>query len=416
MDYLNKCFHLFGEMDFNPDPAVFVHIDLNSCFASIEQQANPLLRGKPVVVAAYTTDRGCILAASIEAKRLGIKTGMRVKDAKSLFEEVVVLPPDPWKYRSVHLKLRNLLGLYTNKVTPKSIDEFVLDFKECSVCNLDIFDLAKRIKKEIREQIGEWLLVSIGIAPNRYLAKVASGLHKPDGLDQIDKNNFVEIYKNLKLTDLCGIKRGNASRLNSAGIFTVLDFYKASASRLKAAFGSVVGYDWYLRIRGWEIDDFEFKRRSFGNSFALPRLFEEPCDLAPILRKLTEKTGSRMRKAGYKSRGVNLFISFRDFSFWHKSRTLIEPIFDSADIYKIAYELLLECPYKKPVGNIAVSCFNLLKLNQIQLHLFDDIEKKVKLVEAIDKINERWGDFVISSARMLGTNSFVIDRIAFGGV
>ena len=121
-----------NSLSFNSLPSKIMHIDLNSCFATIEQQANPFLRGKPVAIAAFTTDKGCILAASIEAKRLGIKTGMRVMDGKAIYQKLIVLPPDPWKYRNVHLKLRKLVSDYTNDFAPKSIDEFVLNLKDYS--------------------------------------------------------------------------------------------------------------------------------------------------------------------------------------------------------------------------------------------------------------------------------------------
>src|SRR5687767_12723943 len=111
------------ELNFNPAPSRRMHIDINSCFATIEQQANPLIRGKPVVVAAYTTPNGFILAASIEAKAMGIKMGMQVKEGKQVCPKLIVLPSDPWKYRNVHLKLRKLISDYTNDFEPKSIDE-----------------------------------------------------------------------------------------------------------------------------------------------------------------------------------------------------------------------------------------------------------------------------------------------------
>ena len=104
-------------LPFNPKISTVMHIDLNSCFASIEQQANPLLRGKPVAVAAYTTPSGCIVAPSIEAKTYGIKTGMRVKDGKMLYPNLIVIPPDPWKYRNIHLKLRDVLKTYVDKLS-----------------------------------------------------------------------------------------------------------------------------------------------------------------------------------------------------------------------------------------------------------------------------------------------------------
>lgn len=399
--------------DFNPRSSTIMHLDLNSCFATIEQQANPLLRGKPVAVAAYTTPAGCIIAPSVEAKRYGIKVGMRVGDGKLLCPNLVVLSPDPWKYRDVHCKLRSLLADYAEKVIPKSIDEFV--FKP--TCPPEaILAKAGEIKQRIKSEIGEAITVSVGIGPNRFLAKVASNLHKPDGLDEINKDNFLKVYSSLSLTDLCGIKARNMLRLNSMGIFSVLDFFKAPLWKLKAAFESIAGYYWHLRLHGWEIDDAIFARRSYGNSYALPKPFEKPEDLSPILQKLVVKMSSRLRKAGYKTKGIHLAISYRDGSFWHRGQKTFKVLFDSRDIYKRAYGLLLESPYKKPVREIAVSCFNLTKDNLLQLDFFEDMEKKTNLVEAVDGINERWGNFVLTPASMLGTDKFVPDRIAFGGV
>lgn len=416
-----------SDMPFNSTPSTIMHMDLNSCFATIEQQANPFLRGKPVAVAAYATKNGCILAPSVEAKRFGVKTGMHVRDGLVLCPDLIVLSPDPAKYRNVHLSFRQLLREYTNDVLPRSIDEFVLNLGDylgikrgLANANVEIsracFSLALEVKDRIRREIGEWLTVSVGIAPNRYLAKTGAGLHKPDGLDEINKENFREIYKNLGLTDLCGIKTANAARLAGMGIYTVLDFYKAPFWKLKAAFQSINGYYWYVRLRGWEIDNVTFARRSYGNSYALPKPFITISELTPILQKLVEKSGARMRNAGYKARGVHLAISYRDRSYWHRGMALAEPVFDSRDIYKYVFRLLLAAPGQKPVANLAVSCFNLAKVKEPQLTLFEDLLKKEKLVRAVDRVNSRWGNFVVTPARMLGTGSFVPDRIAFGGV
>lgn len=404
------------DLPFNPNPSTIMHLDLNSCFATIEQQANPLLRGKPTVVAAYVTPSGCILASSIEAKKYGIKTGMRVKEGRLLYPKLIVLSPDPWKYRNIHLKLRRLLSDYTDKIVPKSIDEFVLNLEGYPVASRGIQTVAGEIKKRIKKEIGEWLTISVGIAPNRFLAKTAAGLHKPDGLDEINKDNFTAIFYSLCLTDICGIKERNAVRLMNVGIFTVLDFYQADLRQLKAAFNSVLGYYWYLRLRGWEIDDVEFGRRSYGNSFALPQPLASPKELAPILQKLVQKTGQRLRKAGYRVRGIHLSLLYRDFSYWHQGVTLPKTIFDSREIYQEAFRILCRSPYKKAVRNLAVSCFNLVKASSLQLDLFTDTIKKEKITQAIDQVNSRWGDFIITPARMLGTKRLVLDRIAFGNV
>lgn len=403
-------------LPFNPKSPTRMHLDLNSCFATIEQQANPKLRGKPIAVAAYATAAGCIVAPSIEAKKLGIGVGMRVKDGKTICPDLIVLPPDPAKYRNVHLALRRLLADYTDRVVPKSIDEFVLDLEGYPAWRKGMIVVADEIKKRIRREIGEWITVSIGISTNRFLAKLATSLHKPDGLDVISRDNFAEIYSKLTLIDLCGIKTRNAIRLNQMGVFTVMDFYKASVACLKAAFASIVGYYWHVRLHGWEIDDVEFGRKSYGNSFALPKPLSTLEELAPILQKLVEKMSFRMRRAGYVAGGVHASVVYRDGDWWHRSMVTGDLLFDSRDIYKKAIFILAMCPYRKAVRELAVSCFNLQKTKDKQLTFLDDLIKKERLTKALDQINERWGNFVITPARMLGTGEVVIDRVAFGGV
>jgi len=393
-----------------------MHIDLNSCFATIEQQANPLLRGKPIAVAAYATDYGCIIAPSVEAKRLGVKVGMRVKDGKLVYPDLVILPPDPNKYRNIHLALRKLISQYSNNFEPKSIDEFVVNLEGYPAFAKGMHNVAAQIKKRIKSEIGEAITVSVGIGPNRFLAKLACGLHKPDGLDEINKDNFLRIYSRLKLTDLCGIKAKNSLRLNSMGIYSVLDFYNSPLAKLKAAFHSILGYYWFLRLRGWEIDDVVFARRSYGNSYAFPKPFKTPEEIAPILSKLVQKMGFRLRKAGYKASGVHLAISFRNGTFWHQAKTSKRPLYTSVEIYKDAFRLFVSCPYRKPVRDMSVSVFGLIKRDFSQLDLFEDVPKKEALAQSQDAINERWGSFVIAPARMLSSSEFVPDRIAFGGV
>jgi len=382
---------------FNQEIPRVIHVDINSCFATIEQQANPFLRGKPVAVAAFTTPGGCILASSIEAKRLGIKTGMRVKEGHEIFANLVVLSPDPNKYREVHKKLKGILERYSPDVFPKSIDEFVLELQDSRTPE----NQAKEIKQKIKKEIGEWITVSIGISTNRYLAKIAAGLKKPDGLTEINKDNFLGVYKDMKLTDLTGIKDRNAARLNLLGIYSVLDFYNHNKP--------VLGSWWNLRLRGYEVDDFKSKRVMFGNSVALGTNLSSVSELAPILARLTEKMCGRLRAAGYRANGCHLMIVYKDGSWYGKGRLV-------SDLYKGAFRLLLEASPQSPVLNIAVSCYDLERKDNLQLSFFDDVERKENLTDAVDTINRRWGDFTISNARSLGGAKVVLDRISFGGV
>ncbi len=403
-------------MDFNPAASSVMHIDLNSAFASIEQQANPLFRGKPLVVAAYDSPGGCILASSIEAKRLGIKTGMRVKEAKNIFPRIIVLEPDPDKYRFVHKSLKKLLSHYTNELYPKSIDEFVLHFDNFPNRQKNLFSIALEIKSRIKKEIGDYLTVSIGVAPNRFLAKTASNLQKPDGLEEINKNNFFKIYQKLSLKDLCGINVGNEKRLLSVGIKRVPDFYKADRLVLKAAFRSVLADYWFLRLRGWEVDKLDLKRKSFGNSYALPNSNGGIKELIPLLQKLIEKTAFRMRKAGFKAQGITVSVVYKDRSFWYKSKILKKAVFDSREIYRESINLLYSSPHTKPVHTLAESCFFLTSYKSLQLDIFENIPKKKNLTKALDEINKKWGIFSITPARFILTKNKIKDRISFGGV
>jgi DNA polymerase IV len=391
-----------------------LHIDLNSCFASVEQQANPLIRDKPVAVAAYTTPSGCIVAPSVEAKALGVKLGMRVREGKVICPSLIVLPPDPDKYRNVHLRLKNLLLEYTDRVVAKSIDEFVLDLAGYPAFEKGMHEMGREIKKRIKNEIGDWLRVSIGIGPNRFLAKQASNLNKPDGLDEINFLNYEEIYSSLKLKDLHGINKGWTSRLNIMGIYEVMDLYRADRVKLKSVFKSIASYHWFMRLRGWEVDDVDFGRKSFSSIYSLPKPLNGLEELKPILCKLVEKVGRRMRREGCQTKGLYLGILYKSGRFWHGRVSLKETLDDSRDIYKRFCGLTQGVLVHEPVIRLTVSCFNLTKTKFVQLNLFDKDENQVKLVVAMDKVNDKWQEYMIAPAIMVDTKKLVPDRIGFG--
>lgn len=406
----------FDNLQFNPSPPSVMHIDLNSCFATVEQQANPHLRGKPVAVAAYTTPNGCVIAPSIEAKKLGIKVGMRVREAKAIYPKLIVLSPDPDKYRFVNRKILALLREYSCNLSVKSIDEIVLNFSGGRFFPERIQEAAWEIKNRIRQEIGEWLIVSIGIAANRYLAKIASGLKKPDGLIVIDQNNFQEIYQKMKVKELCGVKFNNMLRLHRVGIFTVQDMYRADIIRLKAAFMSITAYYWYLRLRGFEIDEAEFARKSFGHSYAIYKATSNPVILTCLLCKLVEKMGKRLRSAGYNAQGIHISLEYCDDSFWHHGYMTAAKMYASNELYQQARKLMFSSPFKKPVRIIAVSCFKLTKNPLAQLCLLQEEEEKRALTSAIDAVNDRYGIFTVFPATMMSSKDYIPDRIAFGGI
>jgi len=398
-------------LPFNPAAPTVAHIDLNSCFASCEQQANPLLRGVPLAVAAYAKDYGAILAPSIEAKLYGIKTGMTVAEARKLCPFLVVRETDPPKYRLIHKKFAILLQEYSPHVISKSIDEFALYLPRV-YNHQELGSLAREIKSRIKSEIGDWLRVSIGVSTNQILAKLASGLHKPDGFDIIDKDNFQEIFSSLTLQDFCGINIRNEARLHRAGVFTALDFYRAPQQKLKVAFESVLAKYWYIRLRGYEIDDISLSRRSYGQSYVLPHPMIED-EWRPILAKLIDKGTRRMRTEGYKARGVSLALRFGDRSDWHISKKGNELLQSPADIYTRALYLYQANSPRKLVKKISFSCFALEK-DLGQLSCLRDLVKDDLITKAVDRVNNKWGDYTLTYGSFIGSHGHVRDAISFG--
>jgi len=403
-------------MQFNASPAYKVHIDLNSCFASCEQQANPFLRNKPVAVCAYTTPSGCVLAASYEAKAFGVKTGMRLSEAKLLCPKIIALGSDPPKYRYVHKKLEKLLKNYSSSVVAKSIDEFIFDLSDyCSVSSKSASEVVGEIKKRILYEIGDYLRVSAGISTNSYLAKLAATLKKPDGLTVIDSNNFEEVYKNIKLFDLPGIKMGNAKRLAAGNIYTVYEMYESSPQKLKSAMRGIFGYYWYFRLKGYEAERLTPSRKSFGNSYSLPKPLSKNSDIAPILDKLVFKTATRVRRAGYVSCGIHIALMGKN-NYWHKGVKLSNPLMSTNDYQETFKNLFLQKPDLTDIKLIAVTAFNLVKNENLQLSLLEKTNKEMEITKAMDAINNKFGSYTITPARVALAKDAVHDRIGFGNV
>jgi DNA polymerase-4 len=406
------------EMPINYNDPLIMHIDLNSCFAIIEQQANPLIRNKPVAIAAYDTPGGAVIASSYEAKALGIKLGVNVREARMLSRDVIVLMPDPPKYRDAHRRFKEVLLNYTNEVVPKSIDEFVIDFRGSIAVRRgrSLVDIGNEIKERIKESIGEYVTVNVGIGPNRFLAKTAAGLHKPDGLDVINGDNVLDIYSGMKLTDLTGINVRYEARLNIAGIYTPLQLFEADANFLKKqVFKSIVGLNWYLRLRGWEVDDVNWGRKSFGHQYAIGEKTSDRERLSQLLMKLCEKTGRRLRASDNMASGIHLWLSFANRQYWAKGKDTKSNMISTQDIFLQAQKLLNQAVIPDRATNISVSVYNLTSCNPEQLGLFDKTRMDKKLLaRATDIINDRYGEFTIVPAIMANMDGTIIDRVAFG--
>lgn len=400
----------------NNERPLIMHIDLNSCFATVEQQARPLLRGRPVAIVNRRTEHTAIVTASYEAKAKGVKVGMKLREARTLCPDIVALESDPSKYRYVYHKLLDIMRDYSAHVTMKSIDEGVIDFHDTSsaIAGRDLVDIGYEIKQRLKDEIGVWMRCNIGIATNRFLAKMAAGLHKPDGLDVITPQNIKEVLSGLKLTDLTGIAHRNEKRLNSVGIYTPLEFFDADVVTLqKVVFKSVVGEWWYKRLRGFEVDDVETQIGRVGRQYVLERFDLTRDEVVQRLHHLCESVGSRMRSQGLAARGVYVYAKTLDRRYWHSSTLSPLPFFSDQSIYIQAFRLFDNAPGE--LKEIGVHCYALTTADGSQMSLFaDELTRERQVVEAIDDINKRFGDRTIHSADTLNTGIYVKTKVPFG--
>ena len=401
--------------EFNHETPLIMHIDLNSCFATVEQQARPLLRGKPVAIVNRRTEHTGIVTASYEAKAIGVVVGMKFKEAKLLCPELIGIESDPSKYRYVYHKLMAIMEDYSAHVTMKSIDEGIIDFHHSPaiISGRSLEDIGLEIKQRLKDEIGVWMRCNVGIATNRFLAKTAAGLHKPDGLDVITPDNLKEVLGGMKLKDLTGIASRNAHRLNSVGIYTPLEFLAADTVTLKkVVFKSVVGEWWYKRLRGWEVDDVETQIGRVGRQYVLERFDLSQKEVLQRLHHLCESVGSRLRSQGLAARGVSVYAKTGS-GYWHKSNLSPLPFFSNQTIYARAQQLFNDVPDE--IREIGIHCYQLEPSTETQLSIFnDELARERQVVGAIDDINKRFGDRTIHSADTLGTGIYVSQKIPFG--
>lgn len=400
------------------EPALIMHIDLNSAFAMTEQQARPSLRDKPLGMTNRISKNCCIIAASYEAKNRGVKVGMGLIEAQSIVPELIVLETDPPKYLYVHQKLANIMKSYSPIVTMRSIDEGLIDFHGTRnfVNDRPLKDIALEIKTRLRGELGRWIKVNIGIGQNRFLAKTAAGLNKPDGLDIIDYNNLLQTYDSLELTDLPGIARRYEARLNAAGIFTPPDFLNASADTLRRlVFHGIVGDEWYQRLRGYEVDDEPTKLGQVGRQFALDKRTNDDKELLPRFHYLCETTGKKLRFNRADARGILVWAGLQTGEYWRVRKTWRTSFYTDREIYERALYLFNKRPRHTNLTIMGITCYNLSPTARGQPSLFDKINREERLTEAVDELNERYGNFVVHSLNTLGGKRIVKQKIPFTG-
>ena len=399
------------------DPMI-MWIDLNSAFATAEQQAHHSLRGKPIGVTNRLSKECCVIAASYEAKALGIKVGCRRTEAMALCPNFIMLESDPPKYHTVYEKLLSIMKDYSPNVKMKSIDEGIIDFSDSEPLRKgrSLQDIGQEIKQRVRNEIGDYTKVNIGIAPNRFLAKTAAGLHKPDGLDTIDHQNLVDVYKSLKLEDLNGIAEGYGSRLRAHNIFTPLQFLRADKDLLsKRVFKSINGLHWYNRLRGYEADDYQTQLGMVGRQWVVKKPTNDDRYLRSCLHFLAETTAMKLRYRNVEARGVCVWLSFNNGEFFSDKKMYKTTCYSNQDIWLRVSRLFNNRPEHLIVRTMGLYLYKLSPSTRNQQSLFREVQNADFLTKAVDEINDYYGTFTIYSAETLEGTRNVKQKIPFGG-
>lgn len=390
-------------MDFS---RIIFHIDYDSFFASVEQQYNPNLRGKPVGVTGSSLTRGIICAASREAKKFGVKTAMPVFKAKELCPQIICVKGDFRKYQHVHKKTIQICNKYSDLIEPFSIDELFMDMTK----TLKFFGTAEetifRFKQDIFDSFGAYITCSIGVGPNKLLAKLTSDVNKPNGFFIVTPNNLDQLLERTKLTDFCGIGPRIEKRLNKLGIHNVKQLQQASPEILYKEFGNVASK--FLKSLAMGVGSVNVTHaghkdlpKSIGHQHTLSKNTKDPNILKRNLQRLCGMVGKRLRKHSMVGKTISIYLRDKDFKGFHQRVTINPPTDSSRKIYEEAKKIFDSLKWTKETRLVGVSISNLQLKHLTPLPLFTEDSKTEKRDETIDKINDKFGDFTIVPANTL---------------
>jgi DNA polymerase IV len=387
---------------------------MNSYFASVEQQANPFLRGKPVGVCSYLSPGGCIIASSAEAKARGIKTGCRVREAQELDPGVVLLENEPAKYRSTTEKIFKILRRYTGTVEPYSIDEAFLDLTGWAHDFDRAFKMAEEIQKRIKNEVGEWMNSSVGISWTKFLAKFASDIAPKKSILVINPDNLDHYLLTHELQDAWGINHRMEARLHALGIRSLIELKRFNPDNIRRTLGRY-GYYLWANMNGIEVGEVVEGTpapKSIGHSYCLPRRTTDKKYLGSILYKLCEKAGRRLRNQELEAQQMNIHLAYARAGGDGRSFKTPDKMFTTEEIYRYAGDFLERTRLLMPVSMLAVSVGRLTPVTA-QMSLFENNLAKKRLSIAMDRLNDKYGEYTVIRGRMFGTGGNARDRIGF---
>lgn len=385
-----------------PDSLRWLYVDFNSYFASVEQQLNPSLRGKPIAILPVETDSTCAIAASYEAKAFGVKTGTPIYEAKKICPGIICVLAQHNRYVEFHELLLDEIGRHipVNKVC--SIDEMACHLMENERPPERAKAIAQSIKSGIAKNVGEHIKCSIGIAPSKYLAKVATDIQKPDGLTVLMPEDLPKQLLNLKLRDLPGIGQNIERRINEAGIHDMRGLMKLQPKHLRAIWGSLWGEKMWYYLRGFDLPEEETNRSTIGHSHVLAPEMRAPKQAYMIARRLTMKAAARLRRMEYHADKFSLSLRTEN-----GNRLGLEancpPSQDSfifLNLLEILWQSLLQETRNKRIKKISVLIYGLIQNKDLNVQgdLFAVAapaaatkQKNEKISKTIDQLNQKFG-------------------------
>ncbi len=387
-------------------PRIIAHIDMNAFFASIEQMCNPSLRGRPLIICGDPAGRSVVSTASYEARKYGIDSGMPASEAKRLCPEGVFFQGDARKYVYYSLRLLKIYTMFTRAVEPFSIDEAYLDLNG-SGC--EDFASARRTACRIKSAVKEsfpLLTASIGIGPNKYVAKMASSLEKPDGLVVIeDLDQFRRIFWKEPVDRLWGVGEKTRDLLNGLGIFCVEQIAKAPEGLLRSHMGENGDG---LRSIAWGGDntpvipyDVGIEAKSMGHEHTFSMDIGDADELDRILLRLCDQVGRRLRKHDCSARTVCVKLRFKDFSTITRQKTLAGRTNDDMEIFRVASRLLRENRDGRMLRLVGVKASSLDYGGAGVGQMFLDQAGRRGLISSIDSLRDKFGDNVLVRAGAL---------------
>jgi DNA polymerase-4 len=392
----------------------WLFLDFNSYFASVEQQERPALRGKPVAVVPVMVDSTSCIAASYEAKKFGVKTGTGVGEAKALCPGIKLVLARHDMYVRYHHRLVEAVQACLPIDHIMSIDEMAGRLYGTEQTRENAIALAERVKATIRERVGEHVKCSIGLAPNRFLAKVAGEIKKPDGLVALEKKDLPHALYPLSLRDLPGIGRNMQKRLNLHGVTSVKQLCALSEQEMHKLWGGIGGDRYAIWLRGDDIEVPPTQHRSIGHSHVLEPSHRNPAGALRVAKRLVDKAAFRLRKMGYWAGGLSVALRLSDHSGWERFIKLPE-VQDTSTFLTALHQAWEEIPNQNPSW-VGVTLAPLVPPQRHTPSLFVD-EKKEKVSQVMDRINEKYGKRAALYADLMEvTKEEAPTRIAFSRV